>query len=124
MITRIPALEFMQRAVGIYQSPDQFASLQITRCGYGQVVEFRSGSKVQFAGVVGAAGNSVEFFVQLGLPNVVRMSGDLQLQNAISFKAQEPPSALLFTVEGDSLALTVSLGGAASAHHLLQRVSN
>ena len=124
MITRIPALEFMQRAVGIYQSLDQLASLQITRCGYGQVVEFRSGSNVQFAGVVGASGGSVELFVQLGLPNVVRMSGDLQLQNAITFKAQEPPATLLFRVEGDNLALTVSLGGSASAHHLLQRVSD
>ena len=121
MITRIPALEFMQGAVGIYQSPDQLTSLRITGCGYGQVVEFRSNNNVQLAGVVGATGHSIELFAQLGLPNVVRMSGDLQSQNIVSFQAQEPSVGLLLALDGDTLTLTISVKGAASSYHVLHR---
>jgi hypothetical protein len=121
MITRVPALEFMQGAVCLYRSSDELTSLQITRCGYGQLMELRSSNKTQLAGVVGVAGSSVELFAQLGLPNVVRMSGSPQSSDAISFRAQEPSVELLLAIDHGNLAVTISLAGVTSARHLLVR---
>lgn len=124
MITRIPALEFMQHLVGTYRSPDDAASLQVTRSGYGQMVEFRVGGKVQITGVVGAAGESVELFALLGLPNVIRLSGHLRSQTDIAFEASDLPMSLLLSRDGDTLTLTVSFSDTPRAQHVLQRVSS
>ena len=121
MITRIPALEFMQRAVGVYQSSDQMTSLQVKKCGYGQILEFRSNNELTLAGVVGAAGSSIELFAQFGLPNVVHMTGELKSESVISFRAQEPPVEMLLALAGDTLTFTISLKGAARSNHVLQR---
>jgi hypothetical protein len=121
MITRIPALEFMQKLVGAYRSADGSTSLLITSVGYGQAMEFRSDAKVHIAGVVGASGPAIELFAQLGLPNVVRLDGKLQGENAISFQAHEPPIGLLLAHKGDSLTLAISINGATGPHHVLQR---
>jgi len=121
MITRIPALEFMQHLIGTYRSSDGLASLLVTRVGYGQLVDFRLGDKVQLAGVVGAYGDSVELFAQLGLPNVVRLSGSLRSQTEISFEASDLPMGLALASEGDTLTLTTSLNGAPRTNHVLQR---
>ena len=121
MITRIPALEFMQHLIGVYRSSDGAASLLITRVGYGQTVDFRLGDKVQLAGVVGASGNSVELFAQLGLPNVIRLSGHLRSQTQISFEASDLPVGLLIARDRDTLTLTTSINGSLGAQHVLQR---
>ncbi len=121
MITRIPALEFLQKLAGAYRSVDGRSSLLITNVGYGQAVEFRSGTKIHLAGVVGASGPDVELFAQLGLPNVVRLGGDLQGENAISFHGNEPPIGLLLARDGDSLTLAITINGATGPHHVLQR---
>ena len=121
MITRIPALEFMQHLIGAYRSSDGQASLLVTRVGYGQIVDFRLGDKVQIAGVIGASGNSVEFFAQLGLPNVVRLSGNLRSQTEISFEATDLPMGLALSRDGDTLTLSTFFNGAPRTNHVLQR---
>ncbi|PPU68743.1 hypothetical protein [Xanthomonas pisi] len=121
MITRIPALEFMQNLIGTYHSSDGLASLLVTRVGYGQLVDFQLGGKVQLAGIIGAHGNSVEMFAQFGLPNVVRLSGSLRSQTEISFEASDFPTSLVLAREGETLTLTSSLNGAPRTNHVLQR---
>ncbi|MEJ2791487.1 MULTISPECIES: hypothetical protein [unclassified Pseudoxanthomonas] len=121
MITRIPALEFMQNLIGTYSSSDGLASLLITRVGYGQIIEFRLGDKVQIAGVVGASGNSVELFVQLGLPNVVHLTGQLRSQTEISFEALDLPMGLVLARDRDNITLTTSFKGKPGTNHVLQR---
>lgn len=121
MITRIAALEFMQQIVGSYKSSDGATQLTLTRCGYGQAVEFRSNNVVKISAVVGAAGTTVELFAQIGLPNVVHLLGDLQSKDVILFKAKELPVSLLLARDGETLSLTTSLHDRINLHHVLQR---
>lgn len=121
MITCIPALEFMQHLIGTFRSSDGSASLLVTRVGYGQVIDFRFGDKVQMAGVVGAYGNSVELFAQLGLPNVVRLIGRLRSPTEISFETADLPMSLMLSREGDRITLTASFTGTLCTNYVLQR---
>ncbi|WP_165681932.1 hypothetical protein [Metapseudomonas otitidis] len=122
MITRIPALEFMQRLVGAYQSQDGKASLRVKRLGYGQVIELYIGDKLQLSGVVGASGESVELYALLGLPNVIRLGGSFQTPTDISFEDPELQLGLKLSLSGDTLTLTTTNGGSKSSKHVLQRI--
>lgn len=122
MITRIPALEFMQRLVGAYQSHDGKASLRVRRLGHGQVIELHIGDKLQLSGVVGASGESVELYALLGLPNVIRLGGSLQTPTDISFEDPELQLGLQLSLSGDTLTLTTANGGSKSSKHVLQRI--
>ncbi|GAC1033153.1 hypothetical protein thsps21_39820 [Pseudomonas sp. No.21] len=122
MITHIPALEFMQHLAGTYRSLDDAALLQITRSGHGQMIELRMRDKVQMAGVVGAAGQSVELFALFGFPNVIHLSGQLKSKSDIAFEASDLPVNLLLSRDGYTLTLTISFGGTPRTQHVLKRV--
>jgi hypothetical protein len=121
MITRIPALEFMQAIVGSYQTQDQLVKLQVTGCGYGQSVQLLSNNKVQMAGIIGAAGNGIELYAHVGLPNVLKLTGQLEAANTVAFQENELPITIRFTRNSDSLTLVITLHDAQKISHVLQR---
>jgi hypothetical protein len=122
MIVHIPALLFLQDLMGTYGSADGMASLSFIRVGYGHSIELRLGGKVQLAGVVGVSGNSVELFAQIGLPNVVRLRGQLRAQNELGFESSDMSFGLSFVLENDTLALGISSDEDLKTNYVFQRV--
>ncbi|WP_421570241.1 hypothetical protein [Stenotrophomonas sp. PD6] len=122
MIVHIPALLFLQDLMGTYGSADGMASLSVIRVGYGHSIELRLGGKVQLAGVVGVSGNSVELFAQIGLPNVVRLIGQLRAQSELGFEGSDMSFGVSFVLEDDTLTLGISSDGNLKKKHVLQRV--
>ncbi|MDY0980730.1 MULTISPECIES: hypothetical protein [Stenotrophomonas] len=122
MINHVPALVFMQQLKGTYCSADGLATLSVERVGYGQSIELRLEDKVQLAGVVGVSGNSVELFAQVGLPNVVRLTGQLRSQTELVFNGSDMSFGLSLASDGDTLTLVTSFKGRPGMSHVLQRV--
>jgi hypothetical protein len=84
MLAIIPALDFMRSICGAYRSHEPAASLRVWSCGYGIAMDLAEGKKTKLVGVIGAHGNGVECFVQMGLPNVMRIAspaGIIELVN-------------------------------------------
>lgn len=121
MITRIPALEFMQGLVGTYRAQAEQVELKVWRCGYGVAIELSSQSKVQMVGVIGACGPGIECFAQFGLPNVVRLHTQAKSGNGVVFQAEEPPIELGLSSQGSSVEFHLWLAGHEKASHVLHR---
>jgi len=112
----------MQQLKGTYGSADGLATLSVARVGYGQSIELRLGDVVQLAGVVGVSGNSVELFAQVGLPNVVRLTGQLRFQTELVFDGSDMSFGLSLASDGDTLTLVTSFKGRPGMSRVLQRV--
>ncbi len=109
MISRIPALEFMQSLPGNYRSADNEVELRVWLCGYGVAIDLRTKAKVQLVGVIGACGTRIECFAHIGLPNVVRFVGDAVTGDSVHLVAEELSIELTLRSEVNGLFVGVSL---------------
>jgi len=109
MLAILPALNFMRDACGSYRSEDPPASLRIWPCGYGVAIDLADERKTKMVGVIGADGNGVECFMQFGLPNVIRLTGQLDSKQTIRLAAAEPVIDILISRGTDGLRFSFSL---------------
>jgi hypothetical protein len=85
LITHIPALSFISNLSGTYSNEQ--AELHIVRFGYGISLDLKVGGKATFAGVIGACRHSIiECYALFGIPNVIRLEGDLIAENVVQLK--------------------------------------
>lgn len=119
MISRVPALEFLQSLCGTYAEPAGTARLRVWRCGYGIAIDLTEAEKTILCGVAGAFNQDIECFVQIGLPNVTRTTGRLLNKTTLSLVAEEPPIEFRFARDEGFLNISVSLDGEAKASYVL-----
>ena len=84
MITRIPALEFLQFICGSYEDKNNETRLRIWGCGYGVAIDLSTKGKSTFCGIAGTCSQEIECFAQIGLPNLARLVGKKFLRIASS----------------------------------------
>ncbi|MEK8035023.1 hypothetical protein AACH06_29760 [Ideonella sp. DXS29W] len=119
MISRIPALEFLQRLVGSYAELAGPVKLRVWRCGYGVAIDLTEGQKTILCGVAGAFNQDIEYFVQIGLPNVTRTTGRLANKSTLCLVAAEPPVEFRFTKATGSLLVSIAFNGEEKASYAL-----
>ncbi len=111
MITIIPALDFMRGICGSYRSVEPIATLRVWTCGYGIAIDLADERKTKLVGVIGASGDGIECFAQFGLPNVLRLSGQLLSNGAVRFHCDDPIIDVLIVRDAKWVQLSVSLHG-------------
>lgn len=101
----------MHYLAGIYASAGTPLELRVERCGYGVALVLRSDSKLEFSGVVGAAGhNEVECRAAVGLPNLVRLVGRQPTSSSVKFSCDDAPIELLLDNAPGGATATLRLG--------------
>ena len=109
MLTIIPALDFMRSICGSYRSTESAATLRIWPCGYGLAIDLVDDGKTKLVGVVGASGTGVECFAQFGLPNVIRLAGQLDAPATIRFVCEDPALEVSIAREAPSVQFALSI---------------
>ena len=118
MLAIIPALDFLRSLTGDHSSGESAARLRVWKCGYGVAMDLNDGKKSQLVGVIGAHGNGVECFAQVGLPNVMRFRGDLTTKDALRFECDDLPVVVTITREQASIYVAITLQGEQKAAHV------
>lgn len=111
MLTIIPALDFMRSICGSYHSTETAATLRIWPCGYGMAIDLVDNGKTKLVGVVGASGAGIECFAQFGLPNVIRLTGQLDAKTAMRLVCEDPVLEVSIVREAPSVRFSVSIAG-------------
>jgi hypothetical protein len=119
MISRIPALEFLQSLVGSYAEPSSHVKLRIWRCGYGATIELTEGEKTILCGVAGAFNQDIECFAQVGLPNVTRTVGRLSGKAALCLVADNLPLEFQFAKAQGGLVVSIIFNGQEKASYAM-----
>jgi len=122
MLAIIPALDFLRSLTGDHSSNESAARLRVWTCGYGVAIDLDDGKKSQLVGVVGAHGNGVECFAQVGLPNVLRFRGDMTTKDELRFECDELRFVVTIAREPTAIHVTVALHGEQKAAHVFQAV--
>jgi hypothetical protein len=117
VISYIPSLEFMRHLCGTYADGETSSELTVWRCGYGVVVEVRQHNRSNLVAVIGADSQGVECYALLGLPNAIRLSGELKDGTSIEFNGTNYPFGLSFANQPHGLQLLVSYEGALKAQY-------
>lgn len=121
MIAVVPALSFLGSLCGDYACAESEVRLRIWKCGHGVAIEVRDGGKSPFTGLVGAHGITVECFALIGMPNVLRLAGDLASKTAIRFECDDMPVALSIVRDHDELRLSITFSGVERVAHAFRR---
>jgi hypothetical protein len=111
MISYIPSLEYMRHLCGEYADLGTNSELTVWRCGYGVALEVRQRNRSQLVAVIGADNQGVECFALFGLPNAIRLVGELKNKASIQFTGANYPFGLSLTNVPDGLVLQVSYEG-------------
>jgi hypothetical protein len=122
MITIIPALDFIRGLCGTYRSEDSKAELRIWGCGYGVALDLRGEKRTEFVGVVGAFGEVIECYAQVGLPNVVRFVGGKESKEILHLAADDLPLTMDIYQTSGVLKISISLNGSEKVCHALHAV--
>jgi hypothetical protein len=120
MIAIIPALDFMHGLRGNYSSNNSEATLRVRNCGYGLALEVGDGKKTQFVGVIGVHGTGIECFAQMGLPNVLRLTGDLVSKHEIRLACDDLPFAMSIVGGRDEFRLAITLSDVEKVAHVFR----
>jgi hypothetical protein len=122
MIAVIPALEFMRALSGTYRASGAQV-LRVWKCGYGVALDFQVGETSQWVCVVGAFHQTVECFAHFGLPNVVRLTGEMQSATSLTLTADdELPISLTLSGSMKEINVKVIFNGEERASRVLARV--
>jgi hypothetical protein len=111
MITRVPALEFIQSKAGRYCNADSSVEVLIRRYGYGTSLEIHGPRESRSLGITGVRGGGLEYCVLVGLPNIVHCTGRFKPvaqaggDGTIEFRSEEARVSLTFSFVGTSVAL-------------------
>ncbi len=117
MISRIPALEFLQSLAGSYTETLRNARLRVWHCGHGVAIDLILGEKTVLCGVAGAFNQAVECFVLTGLPNVSRALGRMASESALHLTVEDLPIEIRFAGAKEHLLVSVSLQGQEKASY-------
>jgi hypothetical protein len=117
MISYIPSLEYMRHLCGAYSDMGTDSELTVWRCGYGVALEIRQRDKSQLVAVIGANKQGVECFALFGLPNAIRLVGELKDKASIHFTGADYPFGFSLTNKPDGLVLQLSYEGTPKAEY-------
>jgi hypothetical protein len=127
MITRVPALEFIQSKAGRYCSADSSVEVIIRRYGYGMSLEIHGPRESRSLGVIGIRGVDLECFALVGLPNVVHFIGRFRPaaqaggDGTVEFKSEEAQLSLTLSFVGTSVALEYGVGSSVRESFALRK---
>lgn len=120
MLAIIPALDFLRGLSGDHSSNESAARLRVWKCGYGVAIDLVDGKKSQLVGVIGAHGNGVECFAQVGLPNVLRFRGEMTMKDELRFECDDLPFVVTIARKSAAIYVAVTLQGEEKAAHVFQ----
>lgn len=119
MITRVPALEFIQSKVGRYCNADSSVEVLIRPYGYGTSLEIHGPQESRSLGVIGVCDGDLQYCALVGLPNIVHFTGRFKPvvqaggDGTIEFSSEEARVSLTLCFVGTSVALEIGVGSSA-----------